>query len=182
MAKQYYDTLSQVQRAQLVSATKRLNERMRDLERRGMTSTVSYQQLSEWVANTPNKKDKKGNIRAVQTYKMTAKQAQRTMELANNKRATAGGELKRAKRYLQNKRGIENPTREQITQQAIKYGELEQHVRSKLNALYERISSNEQFLSEKERFDAYEILSNDLTSEKEKQDKFDEWYNGLGRF
>lgn len=182
MAKQYYDDLTQDQRAQLIKASKLLNERMRDMERKGLTSTVSYQTLSEWVANTPNKVDKKGNLRAVQTYKLTAKQAQRVLDLASNKRVTAGGEMKRAKNYLQTKRGIETPTREQITQQAIAYGELEQHVRSQLNALYKELASTEQFLTEKERFDAYDILSDDLTSEQEKQEKFDEWYNGLGRF
>lgn len=133
MAK-YYETLSKVEQAKLVSAVKRLNERMRDLERRGLQGSQAYQNLSSWVANMPNKIDKTGTVRAVQTYKLTPAQARRTMAISNNKNATAGAEIKRAKEFFR-EIGIK-PTEEEIKRNISQRGDLHEFIVNNTQAYY----------------------------------------------
>ena len=100
MSKYYYESLTGVEQARLVSATKRLNERMRELERQGLTETKSYQNLQSWVASMPNRLDKTGHLRAVQTYKLTPAQMRRTNAISNNKSVSAGAEKKAVEDFL----------------------------------------------------------------------------------
>lgn len=176
---EYYETLNQTERARLVSATKRLNERMRDMERKGLTETKSYQRLMEFVANTPNAKDKRGHLRAKQTYKLTAQQAKRALKLGGNKNITAGGEMARAKKYLQNQ--IEAPTREQIIKQANDYGQTESYIRENLSKLYDQTAIKDKPLTKTEKEDFIGIMKDEMLTMDERREHFNNWLESVKR-
>lgn len=165
----------------IVKEIKRLNERMRDMERKGLTDTISYQKLSSWVANQPNEV-RDGYLRAIQTAKITPAQAKRTHALAKNTQFSAGSEIKRAKRYLKAE-GLPT-TRENLIQQANDYGKLEEHVRSNLEKLYEHIfiEDNESKFTQRRKNTLNKIMKDDMLTYEQKIKKFDEWYKRTWKF
>lgn len=130
-----YAKLTLLQQEQYKSAVKRLNERMRDLERKGYTGSNAYKNLSSWVASMPNKVDKTGHLRAVQTYKLTPKQMERTMAISNNKEATAGFEKQKAIKHLKSQ-GVDTPTTEQVKNTVNLYGQLHDFIVHNTDAYY----------------------------------------------
>lgn len=80
--------LTSAQKRDIVLYVKRLNERMAELERRGMTNTRAYSNLSAWVSSMPNRVNAAGNKRAVQTAKLTPYQIARTKAIVLNREAS----------------------------------------------------------------------------------------------
>lgn len=106
--KPFYTSLSKDDQKQLVKAVKALNERLRDLNRRGMTSSLAYENLKSWVSSMPNNMGSTGvpgdsstMLIAKQTYKLTPKQIERTLAIYNATDNTgkplvsAGGDIRR---------------------------------------------------------------------------------------
>lgn len=95
-----YEQLTKEQQKDYVNAVKRLNERMRDIERHGLSNTPAYRNLQRWVESMDKaglgQIDKTGHLRAVQTYKMTPELMRRTMAISQNKSASYGGAVKDA--------------------------------------------------------------------------------------
>lgn len=95
-----YETLTKEQKNEYVKAVKRLNERMRELERHGLEQSPAYRNLQRWVQSMSNEGlaqvDKTGHLRAVQTYKMSPSLMRRTMAVSGNKTATYGGAVRGA--------------------------------------------------------------------------------------
>ena len=81
---------------------KTLNQRMTDLERKGLTGTRAYKNLQSWALSVQSSApdmvhtNKAGYLRVKQTSKVTGTQAKRIQAIYNNKQATAGWEMKDA--------------------------------------------------------------------------------------
>lgn len=170
-----------VEDAKIISEIKRLNQRMRDLERKGLTDTISYQRLSSWAANMDNEV-RDGYIRARQTAKITPAQAKRTHALASRKQFTAGAEIKRATRFL--KENEMPATREDAIRQANEYGRLEEHVRSNLDKLYIHMMSEdtENRFTARRKQTFINIMKDDMMTFDEKIKKFDAWHKRTWKF
>lgn len=159
--KHFYETLSKADQSRITGAVKALNERLRDLKRRGMEGTQSYKNLQSWVASMPQSK-KTGTITyqsgkteafnvAKQTYKLTPKQIQRTLAIYNakdksgNPLVSAGGDI-RAVLDLYDKAGIPTPDASRkdvhnafvnkVIQNAKKLGSLHEIITTKQHLYY----------------------------------------------
>lgn len=176
----YYESISKVEQAKLVSAVKRLNERMRDLERQGLTDSSAYKNLSSWVASMPNKVDKTGHLRAVQTYKLSPSQARRTMAISKNKTATAGYEKAEARKTLKSI-GIKTPTTEQIRKYANYRGNLHDFIVNHKEAYYgtelHEATKRSTNLTRQEEAEFYRLMENEIQSVEANKQNFNNWIN-----
>lgn len=90
-------TMSDLQTTQVNSILKKLNQRMTEFEKQGLTNTAGYKNLVSLATALPNKINKSGNVRLIQSAKgLNHNQVLRALAVAGNentltKTATAQG-------------------------------------------------------------------------------------------
>ena len=174
------------ERAELSKAIKRINERLAEMERQGLTKSSEYEHVKSIVLATPHKEfgtDEDGNTthRIINTSKLTTAQKRAIMRESENKEHTAGAIKNKTRKWLKNE-GIK-PTKENVAKYSKMWAELHQVIQENIFAIYGHETLNDavhRAWGEPLTMSEVETLYNDIVNNPDKKRELERtYYNSI---